>query len=112
MTICGSGIASSKDPDDDGVEGPPSMNVCDNCPGDENPWQEDYDMATRATTVPVYTIQGSGTAMSMGPATRATRVRQIRTTHPSRVRIPQIPMEIRYSMRATTVRMYRTHQTY
>ena len=107
MTICGSGIASSKDPDDDGVEGPPSMNVCDNCPGDENPWQEDYDMATRATTVPVYTIQGSGTATAMGSATRASRVWQIRTTYPSlRFRIPQIPMEMGGSMRRTTVPVY------
>ena len=31
----------TKDPDDDGVT---QIGGCDNCPGDENPWQEDYDM--------------------------------------------------------------------
>ena len=31
----------TKDPDDDGVT---QIRGCDNCPGDENPWQEDYDM--------------------------------------------------------------------
>ena len=40
----------TKDPDDDGVESslsttvlPDPTNVCDNCPGDQNLWQEDYD---------------------------------------------------------------------
>ncbi len=61
------------------------------------------DWATRATTVPVYTTQGSGTATAMVRATRATRVREIRTT-PGTVRFSQILMVMGSGIRmATTV---------